>query len=96
MRCTLGRLTVLLTLAPLSGGPWVDSAHARWSGAAEFTSRWRMCGRYVRFRQWVDLRGTLTLLSRTVELPPSYNVAPTQQVLVARERDGKQELDRPP
>ncbi len=46
-----------------------------------------MCGRFVRFSSWADLRGTLTLLSST-ELGPNYNVAPTQQVLVARERDG--------
>ena len=45
-----------------------------------------MCGRFVRFRSWADLRRTLTLLSPSpVDLPPSYNVAPTQQILVARE-----------
>lgn len=49
-----------------------------------------MCGRFVRFSSWADLRETLTLLS-PAELPPSYNVAPTQKVLVARERDGKRE-----
>ena len=30
-------------------------------------------------------------LSTIAELPPSYNVAPTQQVLVARDHDGKRE-----
>lgn len=49
-----------------------------------------MCGRFVSFNSWAHLRETLTLLS-PVELPPNYNVAPTQQVLVARERDGQRE-----
>ena len=47
-----------------------------------------MWGRYVRFRQWADLKQLLPLLNAG-ELPPSYNVAPTQKVLVARELDGK-------
>ena len=50
-----------------------------------------MCGRYVRFRQWADLKHLLPLLNSAAELPPSYNVAPTQKVLVAREQDGKRE-----
>jgi putative SOS response-associated peptidase YedK len=50
-----------------------------------------MCGRFVRFRSWADLRQILTLLSPAAELPPSYNVAPTQKVLVARDHDGKRE-----
>jgi putative SOS response-associated peptidase YedK len=51
-----------------------------------------MCGRFVRFRSWADLRRTLTLLSPSpVELPPSYNVAPTQQILAARSQDGNLE-----
>ena len=53
-----------------------------------------MCGRFVRFSSWADLRQTMTLLSPS-ETPPelsaSYNVAPTQKVLVAREHDGKRE-----
>src|SRR5438132_1300282 len=47
-----------------------------------------MCGRFVRFRSWGDLRQTLTLPSPAA-LPPNYNVAPTQQVLVARVVDGQ-------
>ena len=49
-----------------------------------------MCGRFVRFTSWAELRRTLSLLP-AVELPPSYNIAPTQQVLVAREQDGQRE-----
>jgi putative SOS response-associated peptidase YedK len=49
-----------------------------------------MCGRFVRFRSWADLRQILTLLT-PVELPLSYNIAPTQKVLVARDHDGKRE-----
>src|SRR5476651_1947474 len=49
-----------------------------------------MCGRFVSFNSWAHLRETLTLLS-PAELPPNYNVAPTQQVLVARDHDGKRE-----
>lgn len=53
-----------------------------------------MCGRFVRFSSWAELRKTMTLLSPS-ETPPelsaSYNVAPTQKVLVAREHDGKRE-----
>jgi putative SOS response-associated peptidase YedK len=49
-----------------------------------------MCGRFVRFTSWAELRATLCLQS-LAELPPSYNVAPTQQVLVAREHDGQRE-----
>jgi putative SOS response-associated peptidase YedK len=47
-------------------------------------------GKYVYFSSWADLRRTLVLTS-TVDLPPNYNVAPTQQVLVAREKDGRRE-----
>ena len=49
-----------------------------------------MCGRFVQFASWADLRRTMTLLT-TAELPPNYNVAPTQKILVARELDGKRE-----
>ena len=53
-----------------------------------------MCGRFVRFRSWADLRGIMTLLSPS-ETPPelsaSYNVAPTQKILVARQIDDKRE-----
>lgn len=49
-----------------------------------------MCGRFVRFHSWRDLREKMTLTA-PAELPPSYNVAPTQQVLVARERNGQLE-----
>jgi putative SOS response-associated peptidase YedK len=49
-----------------------------------------MCGRFVRFTSWAELRRTLSLLT-AAELPPSYNIAPTQQVLVAREHDGQRE-----
>ena len=49
-----------------------------------------MCGRFVQFASWADLRRTMLLLS-VADLPPNYNVAPTQQVLVARELDGKRE-----
>ncbi len=49
-----------------------------------------MCGRFVSFNSWRHLRETLTLLS-PAEVPPNYNVAPTQQVLVARDHDGKRE-----
>ena len=53
-----------------------------------------MCGRFVRFSSWAELRKTMTLLSPS-EAPPelsaSYNVAPTQKILVAREHDGKRE-----
>jgi putative SOS response-associated peptidase YedK len=49
-----------------------------------------MCGRFVRFTSWAELRRTLSLLT-AAELPPSYNIAPTQQVLVAREQDGQRE-----
>jgi putative SOS response-associated peptidase YedK len=49
-----------------------------------------MCGRFVSPNSLAHLRETLTLLT-PAELPPNYNVAPTQQVLVAREHDGKHE-----
>lgn len=49
-----------------------------------------MCGRFVRFRSWADLRATMMLLTGP-ELPASYNIAPTQNVLVARCRDGSLE-----
>ena len=39
---------------------------------------------------WADVHKWLSL-STFAELPPSYNVAPTQQVLVARDYDGKRE-----
>lgn len=42
-----------------------------------------MCGRFVHFRKWADLRQTLSLTS-AVDLPPNFNVAPTQQVPVVR------------
>ena len=37
-----------------------------------------MCGRFVRFSSWADLRRTMTLLSpsEAPELSASYNVAP--------------------
>jgi putative SOS response-associated peptidase YedK len=49
-----------------------------------------MCGRFVSINSWAHLRETLTLLS-PAELPPNFNIAPTQQVLVAREHDGSRE-----
>jgi putative SOS response-associated peptidase YedK len=50
-----------------------------------------MCGRYVRFRQWADHKQLLPMLDSAAELASSYNVAPTQKVLVAREHAGKRE-----
>ena len=53
-----------------------------------------MCGRFVRLRSWAELRQTMTLLSPSEnppELSASYNVAPTDKILVAREHDGKRE-----
>src|SRR5262245_35378643 len=50
----------------------------------------RMCGRYVRYSSWKELHDDLSLTTFT-ELSASYNVAPTQQVLVAREKDGVRE-----
>ena len=49
-----------------------------------------MCGRFVRFSTWADLRRTLTVVtsSEAPEVSASYNVAPTQKILVAREKDG--------
>ena len=47
-----------------------------------------MCGRFVQFGSWAELRKTL-VLSALPEVPPNYNVAPTQQVLVARQQDGQ-------
>ena len=49
-----------------------------------------MCGRYVHFHSWQHLRQTLTF-STAAEVPPNYNVAPTHQVPVVREYDGKRE-----
>jgi putative SOS response-associated peptidase YedK len=49
-----------------------------------------VCGRFVRFTSWAELRQKLCLLT-SAELPPSYNIAPTQQVLVAREQEGRRE-----
>src|SRR5260370_15337730 len=49
-----------------------------------------MCGRFVRFTSWAELRQKLSLLT-SAELAPSYNIAPTQQVLVAREQEGRRE-----
>src|SRR5262245_43430702 len=49
-----------------------------------------MCGRFTRMASWADVRKWLNL-STFAELPSSYNVAPTQQVLVARDHDGKRE-----
>ena len=52
-----------------------------------------MCGRFVRFSSWADLRRTLTLVgpSEAPEVSASYNVAPTQKILVAREKDGERQ-----
>lgn len=53
-----------------------------------------MCGLFVRFTFSADLRQTMTLLSPSEtppELPPIYNVAPTQKILVARQIDEKRE-----
>src|SRR5436309_2934097 len=53
-----------------------------------------MCGRFVRFSSWAELRRTMTLLSPSEsppELSANYNVAPTQKVLVAREHNGIRE-----
>jgi putative SOS response-associated peptidase YedK len=49
-----------------------------------------MCGRFVQFASWADLRRIMTLTS-VAELPPNYNVAPTQQILVARDYEGRRE-----
>jgi putative SOS response-associated peptidase YedK len=64
---------------------------------AESANQWvggNMCGRFVRFSSWAEVRRTMTLLSPSEnppELPPSYNVAPTQNILVVREHEGKRE-----
>jgi putative SOS response-associated peptidase YedK len=49
-----------------------------------------MCGRFVRYASWAELRQSLRLLT-AIELPPSYNIAPTQQILVAREHECRRE-----
>lgn len=49
-----------------------------------------MCGRFVRFRNWADLKQRLDLLTQA-ELVPNYNVAPTQAVLAARDCGGELE-----
>ncbi|HZZ79865.1 MAG TPA: SOS response-associated peptidase [Gemmataceae bacterium] len=49
-----------------------------------------MCGRFTQYKTLEKLSQVLQLDSYT-EIPPSYNIAPTQQVLVAREHDGKRE-----
>jgi len=49
-----------------------------------------MCGRFTRMASWADVHKWLSL-SRVAELPASYNGAPTQQVLVARDHDGERE-----
>ena len=49
-----------------------------------------MCGRFVRYSSWAELRQALRLLT-VAELPPSHNIAPTQQIFVAREHDGQRE-----
>jgi putative SOS response-associated peptidase YedK len=54
-----------------------------------------MCGRFVRYTSWSDLRRALSVLTGAEppprELPPSYNVAPTQSVLAVREQGGKRQ-----
>ena len=49
-----------------------------------------MCGRYVHFHSWTHLRQTMTF-STAAEVPPNYNVAPTQQVPVVRDYNGNRE-----
>ena len=46
-----------------------------------------MCGRFVHFNSWRHFRQTLTF--EAPEVPPNYNVAPTQQVPVVRKGDRK-------
>jgi putative SOS response-associated peptidase YedK len=48
-----------------------------------------MCGRFVYFRDWRDLRETMVLTTTPGLLNANYNVAPTQSVNVARDVDGK-------
>jgi putative SOS response-associated peptidase YedK len=50
-----------------------------------------MCGRYVHYHSWAHLRATLTFTPFPAEVPPNYNVAPTHQVPVVRNLDGKRE-----
>lgn len=53
-----------------------------------------MCGRFTRLYTWKQLHALLSLQSeRQLELPLSYNVAPSQQSYVCRvSRDGESEL----
>lgn len=51
-----------------------------------------MCGRYVSARSTAEWAALLGAENRASAVEPSYNVAPTQQVPVVVQRDGRREL----
>ena len=53
----------------------------------------RMCGRYTRNYTWREVRDFLNLIFAVPEMPPSYNVAPTQMIPITRTSEkGAREL----
>ncbi len=46
-----------------------------------------MCGRYSQIHSWEELREWFSLIGPALNLPPRYNIAPTQDVTVIRAGD---------
>src|ERR1017187_497295 len=62
----------------------------RWRPPSEKSGVTTMCGRFARRMLPESYAEPFELVS-VPDLKPSFNVAPTQQILVARESDGKRE-----
>ncbi len=52
-----------------------------------------MCGRFTLHTSLKQIEQTFNVESADVTLPPSYNIAPTQDVLAVVERDGRNHLE---
>ncbi|QNT69185.1 SOS response-associated peptidase [Defluviicoccus vanus] len=54
-----------------------------------------MCGRYTRIRPWSELVALYRITARTPppNLPPRYNIAPTQSVPIVRRKDDHDERE---
>ena len=46
-----------------------------------------MCGRFTQSYSWAEVHSFLTLVGAPQNLRPRYNVAPSQQVAVGRDRE---------
>jgi putative SOS response-associated peptidase YedK len=52
-----------------------------------------MCGRYTLATPVEKLAEAFGLADSSVDLPPNYNVAPTQEVAAVLEEDGQRRLE---